>query len=356
MNLHLITYRISAAKTGGDKYNQALLEGAVKAGFTVDVTPIEQLRGEDQKLLKTNFQICRKVASLPKNVILLFDAGSLPWCFMAVILNCFLKRKHSVLLLYHFPSWDSMKMIPRLMHNIIAFLCCRCFDSLLTISKWSLDTFYKFSSRNIHSQIISPFASAPEYHYGNANPKTPPLILSVGTICNRKNIHNVIIALKDVNIPFHYDIVGDTNNKKYLSYLQKLINNHGLGDKVSFCGRISDYELGIKYKSASIFTLVSFTEGYGMAYTDAMFYGLPIVASNRSAVPELIIHEQNGILCDPDNPQEISNAIVKVLTNPEISRKFSENNQQKFTTLPTRSVFIEQTRDYFTKLKSVVNK
>ncbi len=67
MKLHIITYRISVATTSGDKYNQALPE---EAGFTVDVTPIELLSGENRKMLKTGFKNLQKDNVFAKIVII----------------------------------------------------------------------------------------------------------------------------------------------------------------------------------------------------------------------------------------------------------------------------------------------
>jgi glycosyltransferase involved in cell wall biosynthesis len=209
------------------------------------------------------------------------------------------------------------------------------------------------SGKEISTHIINPYVRlvAKDFHFINRDIGVPKL-LSVAMLSDRKNIHNVIKALSNIKTPFHYDIIGKSGTELYLSQLKELVDTFKLNDSITFHGRVSEEELVEKYQNASIFILVSYAEGYGMAYTDAMAYGLPIIASNRAAIPELIVHEQNGLLCEPDDPIAIAKAIERLCTDRDFSTHLGKRNREKFATLSTRSDFIEKSRLYFDKLKT----
>jgi glycosyltransferase involved in cell wall biosynthesis len=221
------------------------------------------------------------------------------------------------------------------------------------VSLWSKNQFEELSGKKVSTHIISPYVRlVPEKFEFIRKDDNVLKLLSVAMLSDRKNIHNVITALSHVKIPFKYDIVGKAGTDLYLSQLKELVNKYKLNDSITFHGRVSEEELIKKYQNASVFILVSYAEGYGMAYTDAMAYGLPIVASNRAAIPELIAHEQNGLLCEPDDTIAIAKAIERLGTDLDFSALIGKRNREKFATLSSRSDFVELSRIYFNKLKT----
>jgi glycosyltransferase involved in cell wall biosynthesis len=59
-----------------------------------------------------------------------------------------------------------------------------------------------------------------------------------------------------------------------------------------------------------IFLLPSRYDSFGMGFVEAMAYGLPVVALNFQATPDVVINNQTGILCEPDNLQELAAAVM----------------------------------------------
>ena len=150
-----------------------------------------------------------------------------------------------------------------------------------------------------------------------------------------------------MNCSFRFDIAGQCVSEQYRCYLQNLIRELNLGEKVHFHGRVSSEQLANLYNGSSLFILVSRMEGFGIVYAEAMKYGLPIVASNTGAVPEIVENGKNGILCDPEDPDAISKAILKIINNQELRNTFSENNYRKFKSFIDRSAFVEKATEIF---------
>ena len=93
-------------------------------------------------------------------------------------------------------------------------------------------------------------------------------------------------------------------------------------DRIHFPGYVSEVERRRLYGEASVLALPSLDEGFGMTALEAMTVGLPVVASNRGALPEVV--GEAGILVDPEDVRSLSAALEQVLSKPERRREMAE--------------------------------
>lgn len=70
------------------------------------------------------------------------------------------------------------------------------------------------------------------------------------------------------------------------------------------------------YRRASVFTLPSHFEPFGIVYAEAMHFGLPCVGVNHYAIPEIVSHGVTGLLVPPENDRALAQALIYVLRNP----------------------------------------
>jgi glycosyltransferase involved in cell wall biosynthesis len=89
----------------------------------------------------------------------------------------------------------------------------------------------------------------------------------------------------------------------------------GLTDSVRFAGYVPDDELASWYAAASLFVFPSLYEGFGFTPLEAMACGTPVLASNRSSLPEVV--GDAGILLRPDDPAVWADTIAMLLSSPE---------------------------------------
>jgi glycosyltransferase involved in cell wall biosynthesis len=92
--------------------------------------------------------------------------------------------------------------------------------------------------------------------------------------------------------------------------------------RVQFTGYVSDMERQRLFAEASVLTLPSLEEGFGITALEAMTVGLPVVASNGGALPEVVADA--GILVDPEDVQGLSAALERVLSDSELRRSMSD--------------------------------
>lgn len=89
------------------------------------------------------------------------------------------------------------------------------------------------------------------------------------------------------------------------------------GDGAEVLGRISDEELARLYRRAACFLDPTLYEGFGYGVLEAMASGAPVVASNTTAIPEVVADA--GILCDPRDAGALAAAVGRVLVEPDLA-------------------------------------
>jgi len=178
----------------------------------------------------------------------------------------------------------------------------------------------------------------------------PGFILSVGTIEPRKNYARLLDAyhmlVKKKNIKEKLVIVGRMGWD--FDEIQELSENNELKDRVVFPGFITPEELAAFYSQATIFVLPSLYEGFGLPILEAMTFGLPLITSNISALPE--VAGDAAIFVNPYNRREIANAMFRLLRDETLKSALSSKSLErvkyfnwKTTAIKTLQVYKETT-------------
>jgi glycosyltransferase involved in cell wall biosynthesis len=96
-------------------------------------------------------------------------------------------------------------------------------------------------------------------------------------------------------------LVGSSHGtEEYGDYLRQEITALGLNDAVLLAGKVSQSDLASYYRVASVFTCASEHEGFCVPLLEAMVFGVPVIAYNCCAVPEIV--DKAGVLLDDKNP------------------------------------------------------
>lgn len=93
-------------------------------------------------------------------------------------------------------------------------------------------------------------------------------------------------------------------------------------DDVLRLGFVEEEDLSGIYSLATVYCQPSFYEGFGLQILEAMACKCPVVASNRSSIPE--IADEAAVLIDPDNISQIADAIIKLRKNEQLRSKMGE--------------------------------
>ncbi|HMQ55751.1 MAG TPA: glycosyltransferase family 1 protein, partial [Anaerolineae bacterium] len=123
----------------------------------------------------------------------------------------------------------------------------------------------------------------------------PPLILSVGTVQPRKNYQRLLQAFAHVRPAASLVIAGGQG--WYFDEILAEVRRLHLESRVRFLGFVDEADLPLLYNLATVFVYPSLYEGFGLPVLEAMACGVPVVASRRSALPEVV--GAAGQLIDP---------------------------------------------------------
>ncbi len=145
-------------------------------------------------------------------------------------------------------------------------------------------------------------------------------ILFVGNIEPKKNVERLIQAyalmLRQHDVKEHLVLAGARGAS--WSRVQRAIRAQGLQEQVHVPGFIAAQDLAGLYRAASLFVFPSLAEGFGLPPLEAMACGIPVICSNRGALPEMT--GAAALSVDPLNPAALSEAMYAVLQSEDLRR------------------------------------
>ncbi|MGI5817899.1 MAG: glycosyltransferase [Armatimonadota bacterium] len=163
----------------------------------------------------------------------------------------------------------------------------------------------------------------------------PPLILSVGRLVEKKGFPILLRAaamLRREGIDFRLRIVGSGPDEPDL---RRLTSGLALEDCVQFDGAMSHEDLMPLFRSADLFVLASVVasdgdrDGLPNVLLEALALGVPVVSTRVAAIPELIEHEETGLLANPGDPAGLAEQMERLLFDEELRSKVIEQGRHE---------------------------
>jgi glycosyltransferase involved in cell wall biosynthesis len=238
---------------------------------------------------------------------------------------------HDLGFLYH-P--EAHTRAQRLHHRLFTRLSAKRATHIITVSeavKHDLQHFYgipaakiEVTYHGVHERFKpvtqSSMLEAAQKRYGIKQ----PYFLSVGTIQPRKNIARLIeaFAAAHATIDHHINLVLVGKRGWQTEKIERRAAELGIAESVHFAGYVSDQDLPAILSGALAFVFPSLHEGFGMPVLEAQACGTPVLASNVSALPEVV--GDSGVLVDPYNVAAIANGLVRLASDPNLRDQLRE--------------------------------
>lgn len=162
------------------------------------------------------------------------------------------------------------------------------------------------------SSITVCRAGAPDWQPRAYIPEEGP-VLFVGTLEPRKNIGGLLDGYEQLlgcGRPVPELLLAGRAGAGAAQWLARLAKPP-LAGRVRHLGYVSDAERRSLYERAKLLVLPSFHEGFGLPILEAMSMGVPVVASNRGAIPEVL--GDAGLMVEPDQPEALAAAMERLL-------------------------------------------
>lgn len=142
----------------------------------------------------------------------------------------------------------------------------------------------------------------------------------------------------------HFLLIGDGPNKeKY----QKLIADKGIQSHFSFAGLVPPEQIPTYVAQIDVLIHLSLHEGLPRAAVQALANQKPVIAYPIDGTPEVVIPNQTGCLCNPDEDESVLQAISFLLDNPEIRKSYGINGQQLVKERFDVQTMVEQITEHY---------
>ena len=179
---------------------------------------------------------------------------------------------------------------------------------------------------NLPWMYVIPQGIQPQYLSLSTKPAKEPIILSVGSISERKGHLFLIKAFEKVHrkIPAaRLIIAGSLTEETYLDKMKSEIENNRLQDSVDILTNIPQDELLRHYQTASIYALHSQEESQGIALVEAMAAGLPVVSTTVGGIPFVVKNGESGLLSAYSDVNSFAHNIIRLLDDKDLRDRMS---------------------------------
>ena len=296
---------------------------------------------EDGSIIKKILVFKRAIANLvwtlcTKEVNLIhvhFSSRGSTFRTLILILILLLFRK-PIILHAHGSGFDIFySNLPLWLKQIVnhLFRKCSCFVTLS--NSWK-----KFYVTNLGIEedrivVLPNPVKFPSYKFNRKSNSNDIKFLFLGRIGQRKGAFELIEAFS--NIPStkrtraSLIIAGDGEVEK----AKKLVIDLELSDRITIFDWVNSQERDALLSKSDIFILPSHNEGLPMAIIEAMSFGLSIITTPVGGIPELISNGNNGLLTEPGNTNELSDAMQYLIDNENIRKSLGTKAKERVASL-----------------------
>jgi len=164
----------------------------------------------------------------------------------------------------------------------------------------------------------------------------PLHLLCVGTVTPRKGHLLLIKALAGLqHLKWRLTCAGSLErDPTTAAALHRHIGTLGLEHRVQLLGEVPHADMAQLYASADLFVLPSLFEGYGMAYAEALAYGLPVLGSRAGAIPDTVPADA-GLLVETGSTSALAAALEQLIKDPKLRERLAAGARRARSQLPT---------------------
>lgn len=167
-------------------------------------------------------------------------------------------------------------------------------------------------------------------------PPDPPALGYLARMCPVKGLGDLVEAFiilkgRPEHRGLRLRVAGamTPSDERYVAKLRRRLRLAGLEDKADFLPNI-DRETKTEFlRTLSVFSVpAKYNESFGLYVLEALASGVPVVEPERGALPEIVGATGGGVLCEPDSPQSLADAVESLFLDPERTRALGETGRR----------------------------
>ncbi|WP_328584607.1 glycosyltransferase family 4 protein [Streptomyces sp. NBC_00370] len=305
--------------SGGNTYDRRVCGELPGAGWQVDEHAVAG--GWPRPAAAGRAELARTLRRLPDGAVVLLD-GIVACAAPEIVVPEAARLRLAVLV--HLPLADETGLSPALAAELDAAerAVLLAVPAVVATSHWAagrLVDHHGLDPGRVH--VAVPGA---DLHPRAAGSGETPLLLCVASVTPRKGQLRLVEALAGLaELPWNCACVGPlTQDPAYVTRLRETIGTTGLTGRVRLAGPQSGTELDASYAAADLLVLASYAETYGMAVTEALARGVPVLATAVGGLPEAVGRAPGGAvpgaLVPAQDPAALTAALRDWLTDPAV--------------------------------------
>ncbi|MFB6212834.1 MAG: glycosyltransferase [Candidatus Magasanikbacteria bacterium] len=156
-----------------------------------------------------------------------------------------------------------------------------------------------------------------------------PIVLFLSRIDWKKGLDTLIPAMKKVidEIPDCLLVIAGSGDDQHTKEMKDLVREQNLEDNVYFAGWVEGKQKTAAFKDADLFALSSYSENFGMAVVEAMYYKLPVLITPEVGVSKEVQRAQAGKIIKKDE-EEFGKKIIELLEDKEQRNEMGRNGKR----------------------------
>ncbi len=180
----------------------------------------------------------------------------------------------------------------------------------------------------------------------------PLRLVFLGNLIRRKGLHTVLQAL--ARLPDRIcslTVIGDPKAEpSYTTRIMRMVPGQQRTGRVRFCGPLDQEALAAELRRHHVMVMPSSYEGFGIAYLEAMGFGLPCIASTAGGAREIISHGDNGFLVEADATAALAGHLADLHGDRERLARMGAQARQRYAHHPTWQQSMARIRDFLAHL------
>lgn len=205
-------------------------------------------------------------------------------------------------------------------------------DKIVAVSEGVKESLVNIGIRARHIQVI--YNGTPSEKYAKINPQQVEMLrqqysiaphdIVIGSVARLKEQGQILRALQNIAQKLKVIFVGIDAQPEFEPIIAQFTTPH----EIYFTGPV-DNELALHhYPLFRVNVLASTIEGLSQALLEAMAMGVPVIATRLGGNPELIRHQENGMLFDNNDIPQLTECIEQLIENDQLHRTLSHNGKK----------------------------
>jgi glycosyltransferase involved in cell wall biosynthesis len=172
-------------------------------------------------------------------------------------------------------------------------------------------------------------------------------ILFIGRLESRKGIDVFLKALKIV-MPKDARISVWIAGKDIEGWQEKArsLLSHDLQSRVQFLGMVTEERRELLYANCDFVVFPSRYESFGLVALEAMVHKKPVIGARAGAIPEVVTEGESGLLFEPDNPKDLAQKILKLVSDDPMRQRLGAGAKQRVEFLSARNMAKASVKSY----------